>query len=255
MSLPPLSVVVPIYNESGNVTAVLHEIHSKLAGHFDLEIIAVDDGSDDGTAEELAQLSGEISGLKVVRHVQRSGKSAGLRTGMLAARGPWVATIDGDGQNDPDDIANMVAHIDPRRVGAVGLVAGVRKRRNDGASRWLASRLANGLRKALLRDDCPDTACGLKLIPRDVFLALPFFDAVHRFMPALVRHIGFETRIQSVSDRPRGAGQSKYTNLGRAFAGAVDLLGVIWLMRRTSVPAPEQVLGAENGNQIQQAET
>lgn len=242
MSLPPLSVVVPVYNEAGNIAAVLREVRAALGARFDLEIIVVDDGSDDGTDAAIAGAAAELPGVKIIRHPKRSGKSAGLRTGMIAARGPWVATMDGDGQNDPEDVARMAGLVDLTRVGDVGLVAGVRQRRNDGASRWLASRIANGLRKTLLRDDCPDTACGLKLIPRDVFLALPFFDALHRYLPALVRHLGFETRLQPVNDRPRATGQSKYSNIGRAVAGAWDLIGVIWLMRRTSVPGRDLVL-------------
>ena len=150
--------------------------------------------------------------------------------------------MDGDGQNDPADIVNMTKSVDLSKVERVGLVAGIRRKRNDGASRKTASKLANALRRSLLHDDCPDTACGLKLIPRDLFLALPFFDALHRYLPALVRHFGFETVCVSVDDRPRGAGTSKYSNIGRAAAGLVDLIGVMWLMRRTTLPPEHRLL-------------
>ena len=249
MSLPPLSLVIPVFNEAGNIGDVLREAHEALKDHFDIEIIAVDDGSDDGTVEAIAAISHEIPAVKTIRHPKRSGKSAGLRTGFIAARGPWVATMDGDGQNDPCDIVKMADGLDLTKVGEIGLVAGVRQRRNDGWSRWIASRVANGLRKSLLRDDCPDTACGLKLLPRDLFLAMPFFDALHRYMPALTRHLGYDTRVVPVNDRPRATGESKYTNVGRAFAGAVDLLGVIWLLRRTKVPGPALLLRDESSIQ------
>lgn len=239
MARAPLSVVVPVYNEAGNIADVVAEAVAKLAPHFALQVIVVDDGSDDGTAEALAGADAADADLRVIRHPRRSGKSAALRTGVLAAAGPWIATMDGDGQNDPADIRRMAKAVeDLKSVGHIGLVAGIRRKRNDGASRKLASRFANGLRRRLLKDDCPDTACGLKLIPRAVFLALPFYDSLHRYLPAWVRHLGFETRYVDVDDRPRGTGRSKYSNLGRGAAGIVDLLGVSWLMRRTSVPAP-----------------
>lgn len=248
MERPSLSVVVPVYNEAGNIKAVLDEATAKLKRSFELEVIVVDDGSDDRSPAVVSEMAAADPGVRLIRHPVRAGKSAALRTGVLAARCRWVATMDGDGQNDPDDIANMAKLVDLGRVGAIGLVAGIRRRRNDGTSRLAATRFANGLRRRLLHDDCTDTACGLKLVARDVFLALPFFDALHRFLPALVRRLGFETRYVDVDDRPRRSGTSKYTNVQRAAVGIVDLFGVLWLMRRTTVPARELVLvPAERG--------
>ena len=244
MPRPQLSVVVPAFNEAGNIEAVAREALAKLSPVGAFELIFVDDGSSDDTAARLEGLARAEPRLRVIRHGKRSGKSAALRTGMMPARAIWVATMDGDGQNDPNDIVNMTKSIDLSKVDRIGLVAGIRRKRNDGASRMTASKLANGLRRRLLHDDCPDTACGLKLIPRDLFLALPFFDALHRYLPALVRHLGFEAVYVSVDDRPRGAGTSKYSNIGRAAAGLVDLLGVMWLMRRSTLPPERRLLAA-----------
>ena len=187
---------------------------------------------------------GLLADRDAVREAVRAGKSAALRTGMLAGRALWAATMDGDGQDDPRSVVDMAAAVDLSSVGETGLVAGVRTNRTDGANRKFASRLANNLRRTLLNDDCPDTACGLKLIVRDLFLALPFFDALHRYLPALSRHLGYEIVCVPVVNRARSAGESKYTNLGRAAAGLFDLLGVIWLMRRTHAPSPDFVLRA-----------
>jgi len=245
MSQPSLSVVIPAYNEAESIERVAREALDVIGGRFpDVDIIVVDDGSADDTAGALAALSAEDPRLRVIRHPRRSGKSAALRTGMLAARAIWVATMDGDGQDDPRSVLDMAEAVDLTTVGEAGLVAGNRKNRTDGANRKWASRLANGLRRSLLNDDCPDTACGLKLIPRDLFLILPFFDALHRYLPALTGHLEFKTINVPVENRPRAAGESKYTNLGRAAAGLFDLLGVIWLMRRTHTPGRELLLGA-----------
>ncbi len=237
---PDISVVIPAYNEAESIVAVVREAISVFDEAFSsFEIIVIDDGSADDTAGALSELAGEDRRVRVVRHRQRSGKSAALRTGMLHARAIWAATMDGDGQDDPRSVVDMAKAVDLSTVGEVGLVAGNRTNRTDGANRKFASRLANGLRRSLLNDDCPDTACGLKLIVRDVFLAMPFFDALHRYLPALTRHLGYEIVNVPVVNRARAAGQSKYTNLGRAAAGLFDLLGVIWLMRRTHTPGPE----------------
>lgn len=236
--LPPLSVVVPVCDEAGAVETLLRELLAAAGDRFDLEVVVVDDGSRDGSDAIVGRLADAEPRLRLIRHPGRAGKSAALATGMRAARGPWVATIDADGENAPDDLVRMAGEIDPTAVGRVGLVCGIRRRRTAGASRLIASRIANAVRRAALRDDCPDTACGLKVIPRDLFLALPFFDGLHRYLPALVRHHGFESRNVAVDDRPRRAGASKYTNLGRALVGVVDLLGVMWLLRRTSIGAP-----------------
>ena len=247
MADPGLSIVIPAYDEADIIEAVVREALGVFEAAFDsFEIIVVDDGSADDTASALNGLAAEESRLQVIRHPRRSGKSAALRTGMIAARGLWAATMDGDGQDDPRSVVAMAAAVDLSLVGEVGLVAGCRTNRTDGANRKFASRLANGLRRSLLNDDCPDTACGLKLIVRDLFLAMPFFDALHRYLPALTRHLGYQIVCVDVVNRPRAAGQSKYTNLGRAAAGLFDLLGVIWIMRRTHTPGGHLLLRPES---------
>lgn len=236
-SRPPLSVVVPVNNEAGSIERVLTEIITVLRPAVDLDLIAVDDGSSDATVAVMQSVAAAHPELRVVVHAQRAGKSAALRTGAAQAKHVWLATIDGDGENDPKDILAMIEGLDltqPPQPGAVGLVAGIRRRRTAGVSRLIASRIGNGLRRLLLRDTCPDTACGLKVIPKAQFRDLPFFDALHRFLPALTRGRGYDVKHVSVDDRPRLAGQSKYTNLGRALVGIVDLLGVVWLLRRGS---------------------
>ena len=239
---PGISVVIPAYNEAESIESVVREAIGVFEGSFSsFEIIVIDDGSADDTAGALADLAAADARVRVIRHPNRAGKSAALRTGMLRARAIWAATMDGDGQDDPRSIVEMAQAVDLSTVGEVGLVAGARTNRTDGANRKFASRFANGLRRSLLNDDCPDTACGLKLIVRDVFLAMPFFDALHRYLPALTRHLGYDIVNVPVVNRARAAGRSKYTNLGRAAAGAFDLLGVIWLMRRTHSPGPDML--------------
>jgi len=243
MTTPELTVVIPAFNEAESIQDVVREALEVIGAHYDrLEIIVIDDGSDDDTAGALADLAIADPRLVVIRHEARAGKSAALRTGMLNARSIWTATMDGDGQDDPRYVVEMAGRIDLGAVDAVGVIAGVRANRTDGASRKFASRFANGLRRTLLNDDCPDTACGLKLIARDVFLALPFFDALHRYIPAFAGHLGFETLNHEVVNRPRSAGASKYSNLGRAVAGLFDLMGVVWLMRRTHSPGRAQLM-------------
>ena len=232
-----LSIVIPAFNEAALIDKVMREADEIVGVAMPIEIIVVDDGSDDGLFDVASATAASLKNARVIKHPERAGKSSALRTGALAARGFWIATMDGDGQNDPKYIPAMVSEIDLGKVGAVGLVAGNRQKRHDGGSRKIASRIANTLRKNLLDDDCPDTACGLKLISRDVFLALPFFDALHRYLPAFVNHLGYEVINVPVEDRPRDAGQSKYSNIGRAAAGLFDLLGVIWLLQRTNVPS------------------
>ena len=226
-----LSVVIPVFNESENVLPLLDEIERALAPLGSFEAIFVDDGSTDDTASVLADAAAAGRPVRVLRHRQRSGQSAAVRTGARAARAEWVGTLDGDGQNDPADLPALLAraleHDHPMLVG------GLRKKRQDSLSKRLASRLANKVRQAMLQDGCTDSGCGIKMFRRDVFLDLPFFGAQHRFMPALFRAHGHHVAYVPVNHRPRQRGASKYTNLRRGLIGIVDLLGVYWLKRRT----------------------
>lgn len=241
--LPPaLSVVVPAYNEVDNLPALLDEIDAALRHVTRYEIVCVDDASDDGTAAALAACAANRPQLRVLRHRARSGQSAALRTGVKAARAEWVATLDGDGQNDPADLPRLLqARADADD--SVRLFAGWRVRREDSASKRWASRIANAIRTRLLHDATPDTGCGIKLFARDAFLDLPAFDHMHRFLPALMQRAGWRTVSVPVNHRPRRHGQSKYDNLGRALVGISDLRGVLWLLRRgTCAIADERVV-------------
>ncbi len=230
------TILLPVLNEEAAIEKLVHEIYEKMASELDLYLIAVDDGSDDGTLAILHKLAEQYASMSVIKHPYRCGKSAALRTAALACKTIWMGTMDGDGQDDPVDLLNMAKQVDLSQLSDVGLVGGVRRARTDGSSRKYASRFANGLRKSLLRDDCPDTACGLKVMPAKLFLMFPFFDALHRYLPAFTKHFGFDTRYVTVENRPRDGGVSKYTNIGRAVAGVFDLSGVVWLMRRTKTP-------------------
>jgi dolichol-phosphate mannosyltransferase len=222
-------------NEADAVEPMAREIWAACAPLGPFEAIFVNDGSTDATAQRIAALRGEFPWLHELRHAAPCGQSAAVRSGVLAARAPVICTIDGDNQNPPAEIPKLVAPLLAGRPG-LGLVAGQRVDRQDTASKRLASRLANALRARILRDDTRDTGCGLKAFPREVFLALPFFDHVHRYLPALVRREGFEVLAVDVSHRARAAGRSKYTNLGRALVGFTDLMGVWWLLRRRRLP-------------------
>jgi glycosyltransferase involved in cell wall biosynthesis len=232
---PRFSIVVAVFNEGENVAAVTAEIiqASRPLGPF--ELIYVDDGSDDATPERLRVLRARDGAIRVLRHDRRCGKTAALISGISAARAPWIVTMDGDGQDDAAEIPRLL-----EAAWGAGkpspLVAGIRTTRRDRWSRRLATRFANGLRQALLRDGCPDTACGLKAFRRDVFLRLPAFEGMHRFLPALFQTFGHRLVCVPVNHRPRLAGQSKYSNFGRAIVGVADMLGMIWLRRRTRLP-------------------
>lgn len=235
---PTVSVVVPVYNEEGAAVQVAHEIDevfSKAYGADGFEIIMVDDRSTDASFTRLVETRRAIPALRVLRHEQNSGKSAAIRSGVFAARSNIIVTLDGDGQNPPADGARL-AGILLRAPASVGLVAGQRRNRQDTASKKWASRWANGIRKSLLNDNCDDTACGLKAIRREVFLRLPFFDQLHRYLPALVNREGYDTLLEPVDDRARTTGQSKYTNIGRLAVALSDLPGVMWLNRRLRKP-------------------
>jgi dolichol-phosphate mannosyltransferase len=237
-----LSVVVPVYNEAGNIVPLADEVAQALSDVCRYELIFVDDGSSDATADELELLQAADKTVRVLRHRKRSGKSAALVTGFWAARAPWIQTLDGDRQNDPQDVARIWTMIHaPAPSPRLGIVSGRRKRRNDGAFKWLSSRVANGIRRTLLNDSTRDTGCGFKLLTRDAALRLPYFNGMHRFLPALVRREGFETMEIPIEDRPRAAGQSKYGFFGRLFAGIFDLAGVFWLARRASVAESTEI--------------
>ncbi|HSS13848.1 MAG TPA: glycosyltransferase family 2 protein [Rhizomicrobium sp.] len=224
-----LSVVVPVKDEAGNVAPLVREIAAALTGREN-EILFVDDGSTDGTAGALTALKSEIPQLRVLRHGRNLGQSRGIRTGVQAARGDIIVTLDGDGQNDPADIPKLLEAL--RAQPDVAMVSGIRVKRQDSASRRLASRLGNRFRSALLGDGATDTGCGLKAFRRAVFLDLPYFDHLHRFLIAMVLREGWKVTYVPVNHRPRLTGTSKYTNFGRLLVSIQDLLGVRWLQRR-----------------------
>jgi dolichol-phosphate mannosyltransferase len=228
---PAVSVVVPVKNEAGNLAPLVAEIEAALTGLTSFEIIYVNDGSTDATQAELQQLMTSRPWLRQVRHAESCGQSAAVRTGAAHARAPVVVTLDGDGQNDPAFIPALVKALE---AGApqVGLVAGQRVGRKDTGFKKFQSRIANGVRSAVLRDGTRDTGCGLKAFRRDVFLNLPYFDGLHRFLPALVRREGYEIGYVDVVDRSRRAGVSNYGMWDRLWVGILDLAGVWWLIRR-----------------------
>jgi glycosyltransferase involved in cell wall biosynthesis len=224
-----ISVVVPVKDEAGNVSSLAREIAAALKEQPH-EIIFVDDGSTDGTAQALTGLKPEIPQLRVLRHARNLGQSRGIRTGVRAAKGEIIVTLDGDGQNDPADIPRLLQALkaDPE----LGMVSGIRVKRRDRASRRLASRVGNGFRNWLLGDGASDTGCGLKAFRRQAFLDLPYFDHIHRFLIALMLREGVGVSYVPVNHRPRLTGRSKYTNFGRLLVSVHDLLGVRWLQRR-----------------------
>lgn len=226
-----LSVVVPVKDEAENVGPLAREIATAIKGLGEAEIIFVDDGSTDGTADALISLKAELPQLRVLTHAQNRGQSRAVRTGVKAARGPLIVTLDGDGQNDPADIPKLIA---PFADGdeTLGLVGGVRAKRQDTFSRRLASKLANKIRDGLLKDGARDSGCGLKAFRRDAFLALPYFDHLHRFTITMMIREGYRCAFVDVNHRPRLHGVSKYTNFRRMLVGIDDLLGVRWLQRR-----------------------
>jgi dolichol-phosphate mannosyltransferase len=231
-----MSVVIPVCNEAENVGSLAQEIHTALQPYQPFEIIFVDDGSTDGTVEALETARVSVPEIRVLRHARRSGQSTAVLTGVRAAHAEWVATLDGDGQNDPADIPALIAAAE-RGATDLKLVMGNRKTRRDTWLRRVSSRVANGIRAWMLRDGTPDTGCGIKLMHRATFLQLPHFDHMHRFLPALYLRAGTAVVSVPVGHRPRLRGVSKYGLHNRLWVGIIDLFGVQWLIRR----APPQV--------------
>jgi glycosyltransferase involved in cell wall biosynthesis len=237
---PAISVVIPMKNEAGNVEPLLAEVATALAGRS-FEVICINDGSTDGTEAELQRLQAGLPWLRQLKHAVSCGQSAALRTGIWAARGNVVVTLDGDGQNDPAFLPQMIDALE-RGAPRVGLIAGQRVGRKASAFKRFQSRLANRVRNAILRDGTRDSGCGLKAFPRELGLLLPYFDGLHRFLPALVRREGREIGYVDVVDRPRGHGRSNYGLWDRLWVGILDLCGVWWLIRRKKrVPEVSEV--------------
>jgi len=236
---PALSVVIPARNEAENLAGLVPEIATAV-GDRTYEVVVVDDGSTDDTAATIERLASGGLPVRRVVHAQSLGQSAALCSGVMAARGPIVVTLDGDGQNDPADTPKLLALL--RSDPGLAMVSGVRVKRQDKASRRLASRLGNGFRNALLGDGASDTGCGLKAFHRDMFLGLPYFDHMHRFLIALIQREGGKVGYAPVNHRPRLQGASKYTNFGRLLVSVHDLLGVRWLQRRHRGPSKTEEL-------------
>ncbi len=227
------SIVIPVFNEAGNLLPLLAEISRAMQGAGAYEVICVDDGSDDNTGRELRAALPRFPVLRVLRHRRRSGQSGALLSGVRAARAPWILTLDGDGQNDPADIPLLIERLGARDAASqLCMLIGHRVERRDSRLKRWSSRIANTVRSRLLQDGTPDTGCGLKLFPRDTFLSLPAFDHMHRFIPALMQRQSVPVESIRVRHRPRRRGSSKYGLHNRLWAGLVDMAGVMWLQRR-----------------------
>jgi dolichol-phosphate mannosyltransferase len=230
-----LTVVIPVYNEVESIALLLDEVCEQLEGKLDYTIIVVDDGSTDDTPGVLQASRRAHPRLRILRHRQRCGQSTAIASGVQAADSRWIATLDGDGQNDPADILTLYRAMD-QSTDSVMLVTGFRKQRRDDWLKRMTSCIANRVRALVLGDATPDSACGLKVFARNTFLALPQFDHMHRFLPALVQRQGGRVRSIEVRHRPRRRGVSKYGIHNRLWVGIVDMLGVRWLQRRTRQP-------------------
>jgi len=230
-----LSVVVPVYNEALNIQILCDEIINAIQGKIaDYEIIFINDGSTDQTEQLLSKLMDEHPfSIRYITHGKNSGQSAAVITGIQHASGTWIATLDGDGQNDPRDIPKLMSIAIENTAYDNILIAGYRIKRRDNFSKRLSTKIANGVRKKILNDDCPDTGCGLKIFQRNFFLTLPQFNHMHRFLPALVKRANGKTINVPVNHRPRLKGTSKYGVWNRLWVGIVDLIGVSWLIRRS----------------------
>lgn len=244
IALPELTVVVPVKDEVENAVPLLMEICAALRGRTPFEVIFIDDASGDGTAGALIAARQKVPELRVLRHGRNSGQSRAVRTGVMAARGRLIATLDGDGQNDPADIPLLldVWVREEGKGGVLGLVAGQRVKRQDNWIKRISSRVGNGVRQWLLNDGTRDTGCGLKLFAREAFLQLPYFDHLHRFLPAMMLREGFRVSHADVRHRPRSHGVSKYGTLDRLLVSLSDLIGVRWLLRRSRRPGSVEEL-------------
>jgi dolichol-phosphate mannosyltransferase len=231
-----VSVIIPALNEAGNIDRLVEETYEAIPADLLTEVIVVDDCSSDTTGDDIKALMERFPTLRYLRHEVRCGQSAAIRTGVLAASGALIATMDGDGQNDPHDIPALHKQLGSNVSDGPAMVSGVRVSRKAVGSRRLASLIGNGVRNAALRDNCPDSGCGIKIYWREAYLRIPYFISMHRFMPALFLMAGFQVAYEPVNDRARMVGRSKYTNIGRMFAGIYDILGMIWLRKRTKIP-------------------
>ncbi|RYH07482.1 glycosyltransferase family 2 protein [Tropicimonas sp. IMCC6043] len=234
-----LSVVIPMKNEEANVEPLLEGI-AQACAEVSHEILVVDDGSEDGTGTAAGRMNARLGNVRLLAHPRSAGQSAAIHSGVLAARGRIICTLDGDGQNPPSELPKLFEPLLSDDTGRLGLVAGQRVARQDTLSKRWASKFANGLRGWILKDGTRDTGCGLKGFRRDAFLALPYFDHMHRYLPALFRRDGWEVLLVDVSHRERQAGQSNYSNFRRAIVGIPDLIAVSWLIRRRKKARPEE---------------
>lgn len=233
-----ISIVIPAKDECENIQPLVNEIYTALMGHYTFEIIYIDDGSTDGTFEEIIRLKNAGKNeLYALKHKTSVGQSTAIYSGIHAAKGELIVTLDADGQNDPADIPNMLIKAQKFTIKEHFCIAGYRKNRKDTAWYRFQSRLANKVRSRLLRDETPDTGCGLKVFPKATFLQLPYFDHMHRFIPALIGRLQGQIVISEVQHRNRQAGISKYTLWNRLWVGIVDMFGVMWLQRRTKYPS------------------
>ncbi len=236
--MPSVSIVIPMKNEAENVEALIRGIAESCASLDSFEIIPVDDGSTDETADRIRALQDKLPMVRLVQHPNSAGQSAGVHSGVLAAKGRVICTLDGDGQNPPSELPKLYEPLLADETGRLGLVAGQRVNRQDTASKRYASKFANALRSRILKDGTRDTGCGLKGFRRDAFLRLPYFDHMHRYLPALFKRDGWDIKLVDVAHMERQAGSSKYNNLNRALVGIYDLIGVAWLIRRRKKAQP-----------------
>lgn len=227
-----ISVIVPVHNESGAIINLIEEIRSALEG-YQFEIIVIDDKSKDDTLSILENYKPNCPQLRVLAHEKNAGQSRAIYTGVKSANGPIIGTLDGDGQNDPADLPKLLRHLNRNDAPkTIAMVQGMRLKRQDTKAKKIASKVANAVRQALLHDGAIDSGCGIKVVKRDVFLSLPYFDHMHRYMAALINHAGLLTEFVEVNHRARETGASKYTNIGRLIAALSDLIGVMWLATR-----------------------